>query len=72
MSFGSEVFLDSIISAICYLYICVSEYFSDVCGFLANVIAIFYFLLSVKMFGLSPPPPPPPPPPLGITVLGGP
>jgi hypothetical protein len=27
----------SVISAICYLYICVFKYFSDMCGLLANV-----------------------------------
>ena len=29
MGFGGYFFLDSVISAICYLYVCVSEYFSD-------------------------------------------
>ena len=36
MGFGGSVFLDSVISVICYLYICVFEYFSDVYCFLAN------------------------------------
>jgi len=29
--------LDSIISEICYLYICVFKYFSDISGFLPNI-----------------------------------
>jgi len=37
MGFGSQVFLDSVIHEICYLYICVSKYISDILGFLANM-----------------------------------
>jgi hypothetical protein len=35
--FGVQVLLDSIISVICYLYVCKFEYISDVCGFFASV-----------------------------------
>jgi len=36
MGFGSQVFLNSVIREICYLYIWVSKYISDICGFFAN------------------------------------
>jgi hypothetical protein len=35
--FGGNVSLDSVISEICYVYICVLKYFSNICDFFANL-----------------------------------
>jgi len=45
MSFGNKDFLDSVMSAIYYIQICVFRYFSDVCGFLASIGKCSAFLL---------------------------
>ena len=37
LGFGSNVFLDSVFRETGYLHICVFKYFSDICGFLANI-----------------------------------
>jgi hypothetical protein len=35
--FGSKVFLDSVVIAMCCIYICVFKYFIDISGFLYNI-----------------------------------
>ena len=37
MGFGSQASFDSVIREICYLYIWVFKYFSNICCFLANI-----------------------------------